>query len=312
MATRGADALRITEVIIAHARNAVDKAPAWILQSRIAAMRADHSTAVTLLKSCLSHLGIDLHTQTTWEQCDKQFYRLKTELEMIDLDSLVARPLGEHGRAMDAEPSDTSHPPVTNSSHARVPTQTTGVESSFLSAVGAVLCEATGAAFWMDPLLFFQLALLEVDINLHRGVVPQSALAYIHLATIAIGRFDMIELGHQLGELALRFIESPYSDSYTKGRGSVLHGKLLAYFSTPLQDTLLLHEESLEQSLSSGDTWSALLNVGITVATKLWCSHDLLDIENFCLYGADEVVSWKDDMRGGTFIVVSLVFPLPI
>ena len=58
---------------------------------------------------------------------------------------------------------------------------------------GNVLCDAIAAAFWSDPLLFYQLTLLEVELDIFQEPVSQAGLAYVHLAAVAVGRFDMIE-----------------------------------------------------------------------------------------------------------------------
>ncbi|KAB8345845.1 hypothetical protein FH972_022900 [Carpinus fangiana] len=291
-------ATKLIQVILMNVKNVVDKVPAWILQSRIAGRRGDHKPAFEILRVCLSHLGLRLG-DTTWAECDKKFWEFREEFKTVDKTTLLSRSLGVYRLPKGA------------SSAAKVPTLGTyaGVLSDvshedyrLLSAAGAVLCEALGAAFWSNSLLFYQLTLLEIEINLHRGMVSQAGLAYIHLASVAIGRFDLVDFGCEMGELALAFLDQHQSDSYTRGRGHTLYSIMIGGYSGPTRDLLVLLESALELSLSAGDRWSGLLNIGTLAAAKLWCSHDMIEIENFCAYGAEEMSNWEEDIRGGTFI----------
>ena len=123
------DAKRLLLQIFEHAKTPVDKAPAWVLQSRIFAQEGDSSLSFRALKQCLAALDIHVDDDPSYEKCDKEFERLSLKIQSLDMDVLIDKPMAK---------------------------------DSNLAAVGAVLVETISAAFWSDSLTFYQMTLVMV------------------------------------------------------------------------------------------------------------------------------------------------------
>ncbi len=114
------DAQNLLDSTFAGAGTASDKAPAWILQSKRFAQAGNMAGAFTALKTSLLELGLDIAATPTWELCDKEYRELRDRLQTANFIDLVSKPLN-------TDPD--------------------------IIAMGAVLIEATSAAFWTDTLL---------------------------------------------------------------------------------------------------------------------------------------------------------------
>ena len=121
---RPLDAQDLLDSIFAGARTASDKAPAWILQSKLFSQAGNMAGAFTALRTSLLELGLDLTADPTWELCDKEYRELRQRLQTVDFIKLVNKPLNTDKNII---------------------------------ALGAVLIEATSAAFWSESLLVRQL-----------------------------------------------------------------------------------------------------------------------------------------------------------
>lgn len=121
------EAKRLLKTVFQNARTAVEKAPAWVLQSRLYAQEGDTPSAFESLKSCLVGLGIAVDDEPNFQKLDTEFERLVLKIQSHDHEDLVKR-----GMAKDSN----------------------------LAAVGAVLAETIGAAYWTDTLTFYQMSLL--------------------------------------------------------------------------------------------------------------------------------------------------------
>lgn len=104
----------ILHEIFQHAKNPADKTPAFIIQSRMHAQQGDSKTAFLSMKRALADLGISI-TNTTWEECDKEFHRLMPLIKVTDQQLFTAR--------------------EANLDHATV-------------TIGAVMVEMISAAYW--------------------------------------------------------------------------------------------------------------------------------------------------------------------
>lgn len=114
------EAQNLLDSIFAGARTASDKAPAWILQSKLFAQAGNMAGSFSSLKTSLLELGVDLSDSPTWASCDKECHDLRVlvqEAKFADLNS----------KALDADCN--------------------------MVALGAVLMEATSAAFWSNTIL---------------------------------------------------------------------------------------------------------------------------------------------------------------
>ncbi|KAL9054190.1 MAG: hypothetical protein Q9162_004298 [Coniocarpon cinnabarinum] len=265
---------KLLDAIFVHARDAVDKVPAYVLKSKIHSTCGDHGGAFVVLKECLDELGLEV-PETSWERCDAKFHTIHKRLTEADTTAMFNRDLSD---------------------------------CRYVTMRGSVLCDAIAAAFWSDPLLFYQLALMEVELNLDHAPVTQAGLGYIHLAGIAVGRFDMVEYACEMADLAQELLRRYQTDGYTFGRGHTLYAILVGHMQQPMDALEFQLTQGFEKSVSAGDSMMALINIGYTASVKIWSSQDLVDIENFCTYGAEEIRRWQDDSRGGMFITAARQF----
>ncbi|KAL2358534.1 putative histidine kinase HHK1p [Cryomyces antarcticus] len=243
-------AMELIQTTFNKTKDPVDKTPSWILLSRIQAVRGDSRGAFQALKQCLADLGIQIQ-ETTWEECDDDFRTVCSKLQATERDKLPAR----------------------------LPS-----EDRTLLTMGAVLVEMLSAAFWSNSLLFYQMTLKMINLHLQHGTVPQFGLGYVHLASIAIARFDLIDFGLELGGVAKRLFEDYQDDAYTIGRGQTLHSLFIGHLEGHLKDQLPVLDRAM----------GATVSAGAVAATRLWASHDVQE--------GEEQQHWQWDLRGGVFL----------
>ncbi|KAI1003063.1 hypothetical protein K3495_g5139 [Podosphaera aphanis] len=263
------EATKLLEAVFSCAQTEVEKAPAWVLQSRIFAQKGSPRAAFSALKACLTGLGITLEDEPNYEKCDRDFEILIVKIQSTDLEALVNQPM-DH--------------------------------DSNLSAVGAVLVETISAAYWTDQLLFYQMALVMVNMHFNCGAFPQVGMAYIHLAMIAITRFNMIKFACQVAEISHTLVQR-WQDPYTMGRRGVWYSLFVGHLQLNLQDLLPQVEESLEYATQAGDRIATILNFGLVGNLKFLVSENMADLEEFLCYGCEEIRNWTLDTRGGTMAI---------
>lgn len=117
---RTTEAQNMLDTIFACARTPADRAPAWIFQSKLFSQGGDMEGAFSALKTSLLELGLALTDDSSWEHCDEEYTKLREHLQSASSTEILEHPL-------------TSDPT--------------------LASLGAVLLEATSAAFWTDALL---------------------------------------------------------------------------------------------------------------------------------------------------------------
>lgn len=95
---------------------AIDKAPAYVLQSRIFAQNGNSLAALVSLRECLAALDVALDDEPTWDRCDERFAKLAQEIQVTEHAALL-RP---------KKSGDT------------------------IASIGAMLSETASAAWWSD------------------------------------------------------------------------------------------------------------------------------------------------------------------
>lgn len=115
-----ADSL-LTDVIV-NARTATDKAPAWVIHSRVLARQGKLTAAFDALKTSMSELGLTSshNPSSSWEICDTMYEGLRERLGSITETEIIERP-------MDTSPGR--------------------------AALGMVVAETISAAFWNNELV---------------------------------------------------------------------------------------------------------------------------------------------------------------
>jgi hypothetical protein len=146
------------------------------------------------------------------------------------------------------------------------------------------------------------MSLVMVNTLLACGSFPQSGMAFLHLAIIAITRFTMIKFASDMGHISLALTER-WRDNYTMGRGGSTYSLFVGHVHAPLHDALVRLEGALEYAMQAGDRISTILNFGLVANIKFFASDHLADLEAFCTYGCEEIPNWQHDTRGGTMII---------
>lgn len=108
--------------IIVNARTASDKAPAWVIHSRLLARQGNLPAALDALKTSMAELGLTASRDPTytWEICDTMYQDLRKRISVAEEADIV-------GREMDSGPD--------------------------LASLGMVVTETISAAFWNDALV---------------------------------------------------------------------------------------------------------------------------------------------------------------
>ncbi|KNB05394.1 hypothetical protein FOXG_07701 [Fusarium oxysporum f. sp. lycopersici 4287] len=150
----------ILNTIFKNGKSPFDKAPAYVLQSRIYAQSGDSASALVSLKDCLVGLGVTVDDEPSFQKCDEKFERLSIQIQTMGRGELLNYKQAE-------DPS--------------------------VAPVGAVLAETISAAWWSDGLRYYHLTLMMVEMHLERGAYPQSGMAFLYLAMIALSRFNMTQ-----------------------------------------------------------------------------------------------------------------------
>ena len=114
------EAQNLLDSIFAGARTASDKAPAWILQSKLFAQAGNMAGSFSSLKTSLLELGMDLADNPTWGSCDRECHDICELVQQANFVDIISKPLD--------------------------------VDRNMV-ALGAVLIEATSAAFWSNSIL---------------------------------------------------------------------------------------------------------------------------------------------------------------
>ena len=263
-----AKSLGLLQCILSHARSAADKAPAWVLQSRIHAQNGDLTATFNALKTSLTELGLDFERQTTWEACDLEYKQICDQLEGTDMDVLLEMPISEEPR---------------------------------VAAMGVVVSEAVSAGYWSDPLLFYQMAIKIVSLHLCGDSFIQIGLGFPYLATVGMHRFKNAEFSRRLYELSTPLMRK-YNDPFTLGRGLTINVLFFSHLLSPISDHLAMYEEAIDYTLAAGDKTLYLFAVGCLAVYRLYLGHDMIEIESFCTYAPEDYGDWAGDLRGGVVL----------
>lgn len=171
--------------------------------------------------------------------------------------------------------------------------------------LGPVVVELLSAAFWSNSLLFYQSALKMVSLHLKRGTVPQLAMGYVHIGSIAGGRFSMTEFSIECSTIAKRLFDMFPEDQYTIGRGQTLRALFLGHLEAPLSNLIPDLRNAMDASIFVGDRILSLLNLGVVAHFRLMASHDAVEVEAWIEEAPLEVKNWQQDLRGGVYLISS-------
>ncbi|KAI0154343.1 putative histidine kinase HHK1p [Xylariaceae sp. FL1272] len=262
-------ARQFTDAIFDNAKSADDRATACLLHSRIQFQSGNVVSALDILKQSLQQLEVPFDPQPTFKSCDEAFMQLCTEIQTL-------------GRAQAINPSNADRPKQ--------------------MSAGVILSDAIQAAWWGSDLDFYNLSIALMKMHLREGPMPQSSMAFLYLATIAITRFNMIEFAAELGSQFTELLEM-FKDPTSFARGSMAFAAFVSHIQTPLCVTVSQCDQLVGYAASAGDRASIILTYGLSVQLKFFASENVIDLETVCQYCCEEVDGWHQDTRGGTFLI---------
>ena len=263
------NAEKLLSVIFAHAKTALDKAPAYVLQSRIYGQRGNTQAAVVSLRECLAALGIAFDDNPTYEKCDAHFEKLATRIKSMDRSALI------------------------NVDQRR---------DSTMASIGAVLSETVTTAWWSDCLRYYHLSLVMLETHLTRGSFPQSGMAFLHYAMIAVARHGMTQFAVELGAISQELLQVAH-DPFSFARGLMLYPMTLGHLSQSMSSLSTHMEDAVDFACTAGDRSSTVLSYGLYGMVKFFASENMADIEAFCQFGCEEIQNWHYDTRGGALLL---------
>nr|XP_036584285.1 hsp90-like protein [Colletotrichum truncatum]KAF6793674.1 hsp90-like protein [Colletotrichum truncatum] len=259
----------LLETVFKCARSPLDKAPAYVLQSRTLAQSGNAKGALASLKECLRALDVKFDDEPTFEKCDDQFEKMSVRIQTMDKNELL-------------NPAPSLDPG--------------------LPSIGAVLAETVSAAWWSDYLRFYHLSLVMLDLHLTHGAFPQSGMAFLHIGIIALARFNMVSFAVEVGNVCIELLDR-YRDPFSMARGYMIYANFLGHVQIPVAVALSHLEGSVEYAAAAGDRISSILSFGLAAQLKFFSSENCSDLESFCQYGCEEIPNWHQDTRGGTLLI---------
>ncbi|KAI1376153.1 putative histidine kinase HHK1p [Hypoxylon crocopeplum] len=264
-----ATARDLANTILRSAKDAEDKAPAWLLLARVQAQNGNAESALAVLKESLSQLKVDIDTQPTFEKCDTAFMEVAARIKSMDRAEIL-NPLG--------------------------------VIDNHQAIVGAILTDAISAAWWSDNLDFYNLALTHVNLHLAQGRFPHSSTAFLHVAMIALSRFNMVEFAAELSSQCLELLERT-RDPVSSARGYMVYANFVSHIQVPISVGVNHTEQSVEHASNAGDRMSVILSFGLSTQMRFFASENVGYLESICQYCCEEIPGWHQDTRGGTFLI---------
>jgi signal transduction histidine kinase/predicted ATPase/CheY-like chemotaxis protein/serine/threonine protein kinase len=259
----------LLQTVFDHARTDLDKAPAWVLQSRILAQGGDSNEALASLKQCLAALDVVVDDCPTLEKCDEHFERLSEKIRTTD-------------RKLVLNPPTTVDP--------------------MLASIGAVLAETTSAGWWTECTVFYQLALLMMETHFSRGFYPQSGMGFLYMSIIALSRFNNAKLAAQLASICLELLDKS-RDPFSISRGYMIYANFVGHVQDPIDVSVGQMEGMVDYTLAAGDRIATILSFALSAQLKFYASENCADLEAFCQYGCEEIPKWHLDTRGGTLLI---------
>ncbi|KAK3297674.1 uncharacterized protein B0H64DRAFT_129665 [Chaetomium fimeti] len=259
----------LLQTIFDHARTDFDKAPAWVLQSRIFAQAGDSNEALASLQQCLVALDMAVDNSPSMEKCDQHFERLTEKIRTTNREQVLS-------------PVATPDP--------------------MLVSIGAVLAETTSAGWWTECAAFYQLTLLMIETHFSRGGYPQSGMGFLYMSIVALSRFNNAKLAAELAGICLELLDKS-RDPFSISRGYMIYANFVGHVQDPIDVSVGQIEGMVDYTLAAGDRISTILSFALAAQLKFYASENCADLEAFCQYGCEEIPNWHLDTRGGTLLI---------
>ncbi|KAF4995761.1 hypothetical protein FGRMN_4922 [Fusarium graminum] len=259
----------VLDTIFRNGKSPFDKAPAYVLQSRIYAQNGDSAAALVSLKDCLVGLGVSLDDEPSFRKCDEKFEQLSIQIQTMG-----------RGELLDYKQA----------------------EDPSVAAVGAVLAETISAAWWSDGLRYYHLTLMMVEMHLERGAYPQSGMGFLYLSMIALSRFNMTQFAVELSNTSHELLYQS-RDPFFLARGLMLYSMCVGHVHMTMPMITAQMEDAVEYASVAGDRISTIMTYGVSAIFKFFNGENCSDLEGFCQYGCEEIPNWYSDSRGGSILI---------
>ncbi|KAL5606675.1 hypothetical protein BROUX41_003071 [Berkeleyomyces rouxiae] len=263
-------AVNYVNQVLEHGRTPFDKAPAHVINSRMLSQMGKSEMALDSLKQCVNALDVSLDAEPSFEKCNRDFLALEERLNTMDLTDIVNAPESE---------------------------------TTALPKVGAILVETLIAAWWSEPLTFYNLTLVTVDMYFRRGHFPQAGVAFVFLGMIAITYQDKIEAGVRFGDIGAALLSRADPENQLVTRGWIMYYKFISHLKEPLSLANSQVERIILSEVSDGNFVAKLLGFGLAAMTKLSIGESWSKMEAWCNHCCEEMPGWEQDTRGGILIL---------
>jgi signal transduction histidine kinase/predicted ATPase len=268
-------AMSLVQAVFANATSVMDMAPCWIIEARVYAGRGNSEKASDCLRSALEAMGVRLPQITTMEQVEEQLQELWPSLTALSTQALLT-------------PDRIVRP---------------GME-----ALGIMLVEFIGSAFYTSEVLLYQAAIAMVKVHLDQGAYAQCGIGYLHIASMLVSRPGMLDMACHIADYAQEMFNVHLDDTFTAGRGLTLHSLFFGHLQYTPSFTIQQLSIASDASLTSGDRIVSTLNTGVSVSYRLWLTQDLTELDFYIRELAPELLDWETDLRGGVLVVAAHQF----
>lgn len=140
------------------------------------------------------------------------------------------------------------------------------------------------------------------DLHLNQGAFPSSGIAFLHVAMVALSRFNMAQLAVDLGSICLDLLDK-FRDPFSMARGHMLHACFIGHIQYSINYAASQVESAVEYATVAGDRTSTILSFGLLAQLKFFASEPCADLEAFCQYSCEDIPNWHQDTRGGTLLI---------
>ncbi|KAL8875195.1 MAG: hypothetical protein Q9198_006410 [Flavoplaca austrocitrina] len=258
-------ARRLASEALEATRVGSDRAPLWIITSRLLSQQGDIAGAFQALKTSMIEQGVEWEKSLTLDELDHHYDELQRRIQQADKADALLKPL---------------------------------VADPARATLGAILAEAISAAFWSEATMFYQVASTMVHQHLILDATfHQMGLSFAYFSMIAVVRKSDVAFAIQCQDIGQRMLEQ-HKDSYTYGRGLALRAMFTDGFRIPIRDHIPILEESIEHAQVAGDKHAYLLATGLIASCRLYQGDDMADVENYCAFAAEDFGDWSKDVSG--------------
>ena len=165
------------------------------------------------------------------------------------------------------------------------------------------LLDISFSIYVLNPYWIVALAVQIFDLTLKYGNSPAAAIGYAIFGAYLCSRFEDIELGCYLGELALDANEK-LGHMESSAKISFYYSSAICYYRHPLRSGMMHHRNGLVRAMEIGDLNFAVYHIQSLVIYAFACGAPLEEVDKTCDRHTDFITQSMD--RGGMNYLRSL------